>query len=40
LQGAKDDALHLFHLAAEGCPKNFPEWYAATDELKALGAAQ
>jgi lipoprotein NlpI len=36
-QGARDDALKLFRLAAAGCPKGFLEWAAANAELKALG---
>lgn len=37
--GAKDEAAHLFRLAAADCPKSFDEWFAANAELKALGAA-
>lgn len=37
-QGAKDDAVRLFRLAARGCPKPFIEANAAGLELKALGA--
>ena len=39
-KGAKDDATRLFKLAADGCPKNYIEWSAATLELKALGAGK
>jgi lipoprotein NlpI len=37
--GAEDDALRLFRLAANDCPKDFTESHAANAELKALGAA-
>ena len=37
--GAKDEAAHLFRLAAAECPKGFDEWFAANAELKAIGAA-
>jgi lipoprotein NlpI len=37
LQGAKDDAIRLFQLAARNCSKTFFEWEGATAELKALG---
>jgi lipoprotein NlpI len=38
-QGAKDEAVRLFRLAASGCSKDVDEWLAANAELKALGAA-
>jgi tetratricopeptide (TPR) repeat protein len=38
-QGAKDEALRLFRLAASGCPRDSNEWFAANAELKALGVA-
>jgi lipoprotein NlpI len=38
-QGAKDEALRLFRLAASGCARDANEWFAANAELKALGAA-
>ena len=38
-QGAKDEALRPFRLAASGCPRDANEWFAANAELKALGAA-
>jgi lipoprotein NlpI len=34
---AKDEAERLFRLSVSGCPKNFDEWFAANQELKALG---
>ena len=37
-QGAKDDAAHLFQVAARDCPKTLIEGNAAATELKALGA--
>jgi lipoprotein NlpI len=37
LQGVKDEAIRLFRLAANDCPKDFVEWGAANAELKALG---
>jgi tetratricopeptide (TPR) repeat protein len=37
LQGAKEEAMRLFKLAAVDCPKAFVEWPAANAELKALG---
>jgi lipoprotein NlpI len=36
-QGPKETAVRLFRLAADNCPKNFDEWFAANQELKALG---
>jgi lipoprotein NlpI len=39
LQGAKDDAIRLFRVAASDCPKTFFEWLGANAELKALGIA-
>jgi lipoprotein NlpI len=39
IKGANAEAIRLFRLAASDCPDNFPEWYAAKAELKALGAA-
>jgi tetratricopeptide (TPR) repeat protein len=36
-KGLKDEAIHLFRLAASDCPHIFNEWEAATAELKALG---
>jgi lipoprotein NlpI len=39
IQGAKDEAIRLFRLAASDCPKGFIEWGAANLELKALGVA-
>ena len=36
-KGAKEDARHLFQLAAADCPKDFEEWQAAIAELKVLG---
>ncbi len=38
-QGAKDEAVRLFQLAASGCARDANEWFAANAELKALGAA-
>jgi lipoprotein NlpI len=38
-QGAKDEAVRLFQLAASGCPRDANEWFAANAELKALRAA-
>ena len=35
-QGAKNEAIRLFQLAAEDCPKDFVEWAAANAELKVL----
>jgi lipoprotein NlpI len=35
---AKDEATHLFRLAAKECPNSFTERTAAHAELKALGA--
>ena len=37
LQGAKEEALRLLHLAANDCPRTFRQWTAANAELKALG---
>jgi len=37
-RGARGEAQSLFRLAADGCPRTFVEWWAATAELKALGA--
>jgi lipoprotein NlpI len=37
-QGAKDDAAHLFQVAARDCPKTLIERSAAATELKVLGA--
>jgi len=34
---AKDEAVRLFRLAANGCAKDVNEWFAANAELKALG---
>jgi lipoprotein NlpI len=36
-QGAKEQALKLFRLAATDCPRTFVEWESANAELKALG---
>jgi lipoprotein NlpI len=36
-EGAKDEAVRLFRLAADDCPKDFREWFAANQELNALG---
>jgi len=36
-QGAKVKAAQLFRLAADGCPRDFPESFAANAELKQLG---
>ena len=36
-RGQKEDAVRLFRLAADGCPKDFTEWSAAKLELTALG---
>jgi tetratricopeptide (TPR) repeat protein len=33
----REEAMHLFQLAANDCPKNFNEWPAARVELRALG---
>lgn len=38
-RGAKDEATHLFRLAASDCPKDFDEWADANRELKALGVS-
>jgi lipoprotein NlpI len=38
-RGAEDEARRLFRLAADGCSKDFGEWFAAIAELKALGSA-
>jgi lipoprotein NlpI len=35
--GKKDEAAHLFRLAAADCPKDFGQYSAANAELKALG---
>ena len=35
--GTKEGAARLFRLAADGCPRNFDERFAATSELKQLG---
>jgi lipoprotein NlpI len=35
-KGAKDEATKLYRLAADGCPRNFMELYAANAELKQL----
>jgi len=37
-KGLKDDATHLFRLAASDCPPSADERDAANAELKALGA--
>ena len=37
-KGLKDEAIHLFRLAASDCPHSFNEWDAANAELRALGA--
>lgn len=37
-RGAKDEAVHLFRLAAADCQKNTNSWADANAELKALGA--
>ncbi|MGH6857829.1 MAG: hypothetical protein ACRECP_09390 [Methylocella sp.] len=34
--GSKQEAAHLFRIAADGCPKDFIEWDGANAELKAL----
>ena len=34
---AKDEAAKLFRSAADGCPHDFIEWYAAHAELRQLG---
>lgn len=39
-QGNKDGAKRQFRLAADDCPKGFPEWAAANAELKALGTTR
>jgi lipoprotein NlpI len=39
-QGAKDEALRLFRLAAGDCPRGFAEGPAAVSELAALGGTQ
>jgi len=36
-QGAKDEAVRLFRLAAGDCPHDFEEWIAASAELRARG---
>jgi lipoprotein NlpI len=38
LQNAREEALRLFRLAANDCPKGFFEWEGAHAEVKALGA--
>ena len=37
--GKKDEAAHLFQLAAADCPKDFGQYSAANAELKALGTS-
>jgi lipoprotein NlpI len=39
MKGGNAEAIRLFHSAASDCPDSSPESYAATAELKALGAA-
>ena len=39
-QGWKNEAKHLFGLAAADCPKEFVEYAGAIAELKALGAGR
>jgi lipoprotein NlpI len=36
--GDKDEARRLFRSASNDCPRNFAQWGAANEELKALGA--
>jgi lipoprotein NlpI len=36
-QGATQEAVRLFHLAATDCPRSFREYWAATAELQNLG---
>jgi lipoprotein NlpI len=38
LKGTKQEAVRLFKVAANECPRSFLEWSAAKAELKALGA--
>jgi tetratricopeptide (TPR) repeat protein len=38
LQNTREEALRLFRLAANDCPKELIEWDAANTELKVLGA--
>lgn len=37
-EGSKDEALRLFRLAPNECPKTFNEWASAKAEIKMLGA--
>lgn len=39
-QGVRDEAVRLFHLAANGCTREFAEGGAARSELAALGEKQ
>ncbi len=36
-KGANDEAARLYRLAADDCPRDFFEWFAANAELKQLG---
>ena len=36
-KGVKDEAAKLYRSAADACPRDFIEWYAAHAELKQLG---
>ena len=35
-QGGTDEAMRLLHLAADGCPRHYVEWFAARAELHRL----
>jgi lipoprotein NlpI len=37
LQESKNEAVRLFRLAANDCPRTFKEWMAANAELRAIG---
>jgi len=39
LQNSKKEALRLFQLAADDCPKDFVEWEGARAEIRVLAAA-
>jgi len=39
MQGTKENAAHLFRLAATDCPKTLIVWSAANAELKALSSS-
>jgi len=39
LKKEKKEAVRLFQLAAQDCPRDFIEWDGAKNELRALGVA-